>query len=365
MKNNFEKFKVTSQLFFYMFITICLFSCASHFKKMPRPDETIKEDIPLVCYHTWVEFEVSPEAAHSYFQDANNLGNAFDWLNFELKDQDTGRLDVPGDGVHFHTTIAGVPFSGRIVLTFSELGKRVEAFHVMGVWVRHSWVLEKLEEDSCNMQLRVYTELPDIPFIYKIISPQLVGREAGKRIDYSVDRMKADLEGLPLPQNFPGTIRGKVFSSTVRIYRTAIKIERAPDQVYKYITRLDNFNRASEMLHFEPFNPSGVLRNVGQRCYVSSLHSAPFELSGTSLIVESVENDRIHHLIYFEKSLAGFMVKLRRKGINKTLLEYSFYYHIPDYTSEDIVTTLHAVSQLDEALRLALQNIKSEMESIH
>jgi hypothetical protein len=349
--------------FIILAVVPCIAGCLSHFKKIPSPGETIKEDIPLVCYYTWVDLDVDPEVVHSHLQDANNLGNAFDWLNFQKKGEDTGRLEVPGDGINFSTRIAGVPFSGRIVLTYSELGKRIEAFHVMDVWVRQQWWVETLDDGEARIHLRVYTELPDLPLIYKIVSPKMVGEEAGRRIDYSFDRIKADIEGLPMPEKFPRTFRGEVFSSTVRIYRTAIEIEKPKGQVYEYITKLENFNRASEMLNFDSFTGAEVLSKVGQQCRVVSTPGASFELSGRSVIVESREDRLIHHLIYFEESLAGFIVKLRRKGINNTLLEYSFYYQIPDYSSEQLVITLHAVSQLDGALRLALHNIKSALES--
>jgi hypothetical protein len=337
--------------------------CTSQFKKTPSPGEMIKEDIELIGYHTWVDFEVKPEEVYTYLQNTDNVAKAFDWMEFEKKSEDTGRLDAPGDGIHFLSIIYGIPLKGRMVLTRSEFARRVEIFHVMSVWSRQQWWREDLEDGRVRMHLRVYTELPETPLLSRYVTPQMYARQAGKRVDYSFDRVKADLEGLPLPKKFPDNPRGELCSSTARMYRTAIIIERPRNEVYEYITRLDNFNRASEMLHFVPFNQADMLNKVGQQCNVISTDAAPFELSGTSLIVEIEGNKLVHHLIYFEKSLAGFMVKLRTKGINNTLLEYSFYYQVPDYTSEELVTTLHAISHLDEALRLALHKIKSEMES--
>jgi|GEM_PF-3889912 len=337
--------------------------CSSQFKKILSPGETIKEDIPLIGYQTWVDFEVKAEVVYRHLQDTDNVARAFNWIKFKEKGEDTGRLDTPGDGIHFSSRIAGIPFKGRMVLTSSEFAQRIEIFQVMSVWSRQQWWRENLDDGRVRMHLRMYTELPDIPFMSGILSPEMIARQAGKRIDYSFDRVKADLEGLPLPEEFPETCRGKVVSSTARIYRTAIEIEMPRAEVYEYITRLKNFNRASEMLNFDSFTGAEVVSKVGQQCRVTSMPDAPFELSGRSLIVESKENRLIHHLIYFEESFAGFIVKLRRKGINNTLLEYSFYYQIPDYSSEQLVTTLHAVSQLDGALRLALQNIRAELES--
>jgi uncharacterized membrane protein len=337
--------------------------CSSHFKKIPKPGETIKEDISLMGYQTWVDFEVEPEVVYRYLQDTDNVAKAFNWVNFQKKGEDTGRLDVPGDGIHFISRVLGVPFRGRMVATSVDFPQRAEIFHVMGVWSRQQWWREDLEDGRARMHLCVYAEMPDVPFISKVVTPQMYANQAGRRVDYSFDRIKADLEGLPMPEEFPETPRGEVFSSTVRIYRTAIEIEKPKGQVYEYITKLENFNRASEMLNFDSFTGAEVLSKVGQQCRVVSTPGASFELSGRSVIVESRENRLIHHLIYFEESLAGFIVKLRRKGVNNTLLEYSFYYQIPDYSSEQLVTTLHAVSQLDGALRLALHNIKSALES--
>ncbi len=346
-----------------LFASAPIAGCLSHFRKVPPPGETIKEDIPLTGYEVWIDFEARPEEVYEYLQDTDNVAKAFDWMTFEKKGGDTGRLEAPGDGIHFRSIIIGVPFSGRMVVTDMEFAQTVDIFHVMSVWSRQQWWREDLEDGRARMNLRIITEMPDVPFLSYILTPEMFAKHAGRRVDYSIERVKADLEGLPMPVKYPEDSRGEIFSSTVRIYRTAIEIKRPRDQVYEFITRLDNFNRASEMLRFEPTRAAEKLSWVGQQCGVSSTPGAPFDLTGKSLIVESEPNRLIHHLIYFEKSFAGFMVKLHRRGINNTLLEYTFYYQIPDYSSEELITTLHAVSRLDEALRLALSNIRKELES--
>jgi len=146
--------------------------------------------------HVTAFIEAPPEAVWDCLTDISSYG---EWVRFFKATPAPGhdRLEKAGDFFHYETTVLGVKFSGRMV-SVERVAPQRSAFMLVAPYRSGGeYLLEPLGSGT-RVHYTIWGEIPS-SYLGKVVDRLLVARRVREGMQDHVDRLKARVEGNPLP----------------------------------------------------------------------------------------------------------------------------------------------------------------------
>jgi len=143
-----------------------------------------------------VFIDASPEKVWDCLSDVNNYDKWAKFFTNRLPDH-LDRIEKAGDYSYYKTTIFGIPFKGKIVIV-ERIPPQRSAFYLLSAYRGGGEYLLEPMADGTRVHYTIWSEIPS-SYLGKMVDRALLARRAQEQMQEHLNRLKAYVEGTPLP----------------------------------------------------------------------------------------------------------------------------------------------------------------------
>ena len=143
-----------------------------------------------------VFIDASPEKVWDCLSDVNNYAKWSKFFTNRLPDH-LDRIEKAGDYSYYETRIFGIPFKGKIVIV-ERIPPQRSAFYLLSAYRGGGEFLLEPMAGGTRVHYTIWGEIPS-SYLGKMVDRALLARRAQEQMQEHLDRLKAYVEGAPLP----------------------------------------------------------------------------------------------------------------------------------------------------------------------
>lgn len=143
-----------------------------------------------------VFIDAPPEKVWDCISDVKNYDKWAKFFKNTLPDH-LDRIEKAGDYSYFETRILGVPLKGKVVIV-ERVPPQRSAFYLLSEYRGGGEFLLEPLADGTRVHYTVWSEIPSF-YLGKVVDRALLAKRAHEQMREHLDRLKAYVEGTPLP----------------------------------------------------------------------------------------------------------------------------------------------------------------------
>jgi uncharacterized membrane protein len=143
-----------------------------------------------------VFIEATPEKVWDCISDVRNYDKWVKFFKVKVPDH-IERIEKAGDYIFFETSILGVPLKGKNVAV-ERIPPQRSAFYLVAAYRGGGEFLLEPVANGTRVHYTIWSEIPSF-YLGKMIDRALLAKRAQEQMQEHLDRMKAYVEGAPLP----------------------------------------------------------------------------------------------------------------------------------------------------------------------
>ncbi len=140
--------------------------------------------------------EAPPQAVWDCLADVANYGKWVQWFKATLPEGQS-RLEKPGDCFNYETSLLGFKFSGRMI-SVERIEPQRSAFILLSPYRGGGEYLLEPMLSGTRVHYTIWSELPS-SLMGKVVEQVLLAEQVQEKMQHHLNRLKAQVEGLPLP----------------------------------------------------------------------------------------------------------------------------------------------------------------------
>jgi uncharacterized membrane protein len=143
-----------------------------------------------------VFIEATPEKVWDCISDVRNYDKWVKFFKVKVPDH-IERIEKAGDYIFFETSILGVPLKGKNIAV-ERIPPQRSAFYLVSAYRGGGEYLLEPVANGTRVHYTIWSEIPSF-YLGKVIDRALLAKRAQEQMQEHLDRMKAFVEGAPLP----------------------------------------------------------------------------------------------------------------------------------------------------------------------
>lgn len=143
-----------------------------------------------------VYIEAKPEKVWDCISDVKNYDKWVKFFKARLPDH-LERVEKAGDYSFYETSILGIPLKGKTVYV-ERIPPQRSAFYLVSAYRGGGEFLLEPVADGTRVHYTIWSEIPS-SYLGKLVDRALLATRAQEQMQEHLDRLKAYVEGTPLP----------------------------------------------------------------------------------------------------------------------------------------------------------------------
>lgn len=160
------------------------------------PEDTETRVIEIREGRAEIYIEAPPEKVWDVISDVKNYGKWAKFFKAKLPEH-LERVEKAGDFTYYESSFMGVPFKGKVVIV-ERIPPQRSAFYLLSAYRGGGEYLLEPVADGTRVHYTIWSEIPS-SYLGKTIDHALLANQAQKQMREHLERLKAFVEGKPLP----------------------------------------------------------------------------------------------------------------------------------------------------------------------
>ena len=140
--------------------------------------------------------DAPPEKVWDAISDVRNYDKWVKFFKARLPDH-LERVEKAGDYTFYETSILGIPIKGKTVIV-ERIPPQRSAFYLLSAYRGGGEFLLEPVSDGTRVHYTIWSEIPSF-YLGKLVDRALLASRAQEQMQEHLDRLKAYVEGSPLP----------------------------------------------------------------------------------------------------------------------------------------------------------------------
>jgi uncharacterized protein YndB with AHSA1/START domain len=161
-----------------------------------KPEEGDTQIIEIREGKAEIFIEAPPEKVWDVISDVRNYDKWVKFFKARLPDH-LERIEKAGDYSYYETSILGIPIKGKTV-TIERIAPQRSAFYLVSAYRGGGEFLLEPVAEGTRVHYTIWSEIPST-YLGKLVDRALLARRAQEKMQEHLNRLKAYVEGTPLP----------------------------------------------------------------------------------------------------------------------------------------------------------------------